>query len=436
VSAKVNHVSLGFAGIPRDEAGLDAGIQEDGGVIVGEDGGLGAADAGTDGEVRGEPRTIVVTSRDPWGGLGNQTWAAFQDGDGPWTQLGSSTLGVYQFEIVTGRYGFAYVCADGSGSEGQIVYAQSTRSALSIVQGPFCRASLPVSATRSGTATSATDGNILYAHRFGTGVIPVIGGMPTGYSVDGLLQNYTTDIVFAQNTGVTVDRFLGVRNVMPPPFESDPVDFSGGYAAERAVATLTNSDTAVFDVRLGVSGSSETISMAGARVPNGVGGMTTEYAVVPDQLESSNDRYHVVASSTQGFNTRSVERVSQSSGALSVALPAAFTPSDVSQAGTTYFGPSMTFANVTGATSYGLSYAFPEGSFKMTADAAWFTGAASTHTWTFPDLTGVSAFDPAWTATTDTSPVNVSASVTSESGDTTNSLKAVSTYDVMFTIAP
>ncbi|MFT3924610.1 MAG: hypothetical protein QM778_18870 [Myxococcales bacterium] len=436
VSAKVKHFSLGFAGVPLDGPGLDGGVGGGPDASLG-DSGAGVLDgAAGDGGLDTGPRTVVVTSKDPWGVLANQTWAAFQDGDGAWTRLAPAGVGTYSFVVSSGRYGFAYVCGNGSNSDGQLLFAPSTHDALNIQLNGLC-ATNPPGAILSGNITAPDSGDVDYAHRFTSGSIPVLSFMPTNYNIGALYTGFDTDIVLGLRVGGAITKFDTLRSYVPSTFDSRDIDLTTtGMAPELHNVTLQGNASAYLDVSLRPKGVGAGLSVIGTTSSDGAGGLTAQYAKLPTGLARTDDHYDAFAALTEGSDYREVSLSVVDPDALVIQLPAVFAPTDLSQGGSGYFGPTMSFDDVPNATAYSMCIFFNTGTFTMTTEVGWFGDAASSHRILFPDLTGVDMFDPAWVPASDATPVDVTGGVISVSGPAQSSTRTYATHNSTFTIAP
>ena len=229
--AKTDHFSQGFVGIPESDA-LDAGTGGPDGSVIVEDGSV-PGDGGTEPDAALVPKHIVVLSKDAFGIAVNQTWAAYQDGDGAWQALAPSAVtGTYEFDITGSRYGVAFVCADTKAMEsaGTLNYAPASASALEVTtSGAACTVGVaPAEFTLSGIADIDTSTYLRFGHaNLNSGISS--GGGQVSYGVSNLVNGVTTDILFGSSNApdTSLRTVLFVRDVTLLKDRTDPRNLRG-----------------------------------------------------------------------------------------------------------------------------------------------------------------------------------------------------------------
>lgn len=486
-TAYVKHFSQGFVGVPLDDevdagTGADAGNVEDGGepddeldadalpqmdadaedidaseppdaerdaAAPPDEGGMVRADSqastegGFDAEVEGEAAVptahIVVHSRDRFGALVNQTWAAFQDGQGAWQPLPApAATGVYEFDVAGVGFGVAFVCstADFANSWNTLTYAASTTTSLDVVtQGPPCTAgTAPAVHTLAGRLQIGTDQywRVGHAHQGGSGIN--FSAAPVDFIVGEMRHNEPNDVVFAtgpSNNSHAINRFLVKRGV------TLTVDVTGynldmvkeGFAplgnAQAQVlgandATSVNVFYATRGTELGVWLNTSTTSGSLTR--------TASFATLPETARGGDDRYLLVGADVTAAQWRIASLAAYPTGNLNVSLPPPFAASFSAQTAP-YLRPECSFTTLPDADRYVFSVNWsPErGSnhnFAIEVHPATLGGSSSA-TLTFPDFSQVSGFDARWVAPTNGS-VSAKAAVLRSTSTAAGALKSES----------
>jgi hypothetical protein len=415
VSAKVKHFSSGFAGVVSDVSpGLDGsvGSDEDAGSTP-ADSGASADDASTPVDEDAGPDNkihITVVSKNLRGVNANQTWGAFQDGDGAWLPLPAPTsLGVYEFDIVAGsRYGVAFVCAksDNSESDGSLVFAPLSRTSLSVIASDHCSPPPAVTSYQiSGALNAPGDASgFTYGHAYGqqfnaaiTSGQYFVYGLPTGQAVDVLM--WATDTTETYRKAM----FLRDQNHSANQALSVQID-KDGFLLGTATATVTNATTTTaISAKYTMRGATTGIPMErsqGGKPPT----ITLSYSTVPTGANAhrSTDRYIFSVKDSDPTAPRSIVRTSELAGAQSFSLPAPFEASHQLEASAPQLRPSVTFEDRPGATRYTFAWSYEPArntfhTFSTEIDPGWLPAEAS-HSVAFPDLTGVTGFDATWLA--------------------------------------
>jgi len=441
VSAYVRHFSLGFAGIdlgtdggaPGMDGGADAG---GGGSGDGGDRGSSDAGAGVDGGVIGVPRVITVQSSDGFGRPTNQTWAAFQDGEGAWQAVAAPTsAGHYVFTVNEATFAVAFMCSDGTTSYGTILYANSTSTSHSVAALSPCVSAPPSTFKISGSVTPANVGGATFrwAHPWGTGSAPItqaypapspfeITGVPAGITVDPVIgladgNMRITKVDIARDYTLTADRTQSYDldtqgySTTSATFRADGVL---GVVAMKAELVTRNADAGL-----------SLVSGGGVTVAMGFGQLGYSSLVGPNFV--AGDAYHFFASDDDAESYRELDLRTQTGGNISLVFPSGYAP-EVDVVGGSYLRPVMTFSDVAKASEYTLKVTYPSidtRAWEVHLPVDWLPHIAQhdgdggpqspSYSFAFPDLASAPNFDVNW-VTVGASSVEVEAGVvTSES---------------------
>ncbi|HEX6242979.1 MAG TPA: hypothetical protein VFZ61_18830 [Polyangiales bacterium] len=490
--AKVKHFSAGFVGVDEatsEDAGetADAGPAEDGGTSAtmeagaddldaqqpAQEAGAGTLDAGSsapdatsgndsdasdtapDGgggapdATTSTPR-IVLHTFDDVGTPANYTWAAFQDGIGPWQRLSpAATEGTYEFDVTGGRYGVAVVCADGQGvnSRGVVRYASSITVdvRIEIVVTSLCRVgTVPPMHTVYGPLTLPV-GN--YYYRYGHPNVSQLNSNMGATSLiasafpGGKMADLVAGVGSAQDGGLT--RVLIVRDLMLFADLQRPFDFvnEGSPVGPTFSVLLSNaSESANLEVYY-------TTRREGGGMPMRQGPTSTpsvsarllSYASIPAGLTRTDDRYLIIARENEANGGRELTLRTTGATNHNLALPAAF-PASFNVETAPYLRPAINFSEYAGASQYKLSWGFFPGSethsFDVLVDADYLP-PAGTQTLVFPDFSTVPGFNSAWFPPADTTEsVNMSATAHTYLQTPTIEQKTASTVGGTYRVVP
>jgi hypothetical protein len=482
VTATVKHFSRGFAGVPDDEPVVDGGDQDagevedagadarvDAGIEAGSDPGVDAAepdtgsvDAGlTDtgaqdaeepadadsGPVDAGPqfRTITLNSRDQWGNPTNQTWVAFQDDtNGPWQVASPSSVGTYRFSVAGDRYSVVAVCANttNTSSRAVMVYALATSSTQE-VSASYC-ASSPTTTTYtlSGRIDAPGGASILrYGHPFAIGQAPITNddaGVPT-YSIPGFLAGATVDTALAVANGATLLRGRVLRGVTLTNDSTLLLDMATqGSPVGNAQLIVNNSSLNAYtyiDAYFVTGGADRGLSLEqGSPWSEGDGVYHLDFATLDVAETISTDRYRFVATEID-FNgaAREIEYRTQNPVNVALAFPDAFTAT-LGADTAPYLRPSVSFNIVADARAYHLNAQYTNQAQSRLLEAhidADYLPNMTTHSFLYPDLSGVQGFDAAWMPPS-AGPVNINGGVTVEGTLNGGELRQVSETSVTF----
>jgi ZU5 domain len=489
VTAFVKHFSQGFVGVPLDDAQdageleePDAGREEDAGLDLdaGEpmpamdgstkptldagqtldtsmpdpvtDAGVSTpsdASASTDTSVDAAPPKIhiVVLSRDISGTLVNQTWAAFQDGQGAWQALApSTTAGLYEFDVINATYGVAFVCAtpNMSDSWNTISFSPTLKTSITVTtQGPPCTVGTPPATVNvQGQLTLTPDTYWRIGHSQLTGGAGSYAGGPADFSTN-LLLGVTDDVLFATGptaSYMTINRILVRRD---QTFYANTTGFNSSMDAGVAPAStmqaqvLNASANTYLEVHYTTRNTEDGL-LLNTTDTTGTSTISASFATLPEGLRRSTDRYLLLAHEMTSSDWRRVSLSTYPTGNLSVALPPAFTTS-FSPVTTPYLRPSFTFTPLTGASTYSFSSVYSpvrnsEHAFTINVDPAWLSGTGTT-TLTFPDFSAVPGFQSAWVAPSNAS-VSAKSAVYVKKSDASGDLKSESGQSATVPLPP
>jgi hypothetical protein len=444
-TARVKHFSQGFVGVPLDDeldaaAGPDAEAEEAGEPVdeldAGPDPQLDAeqADTGTDpapdadqapvdaagfdaeAEAGAIPTThIVVHSRDRFGALVNQTWAAFQDGQGAWEALPApGAAGVYEFDVTSANFGVAFVCStlDFVNSWNTLTYASSITPTLDVVtQGPPCTTgAAPAKYTLQGTLTHGTTDTgwrVGHAHQGGAAV-NFSGGPTTTVLVGDMFHNEPNDVMFASGASsgsYAISRFLVRRDVSltanATGYNFDMLKDGVAPLGSALAQVLNANDATYLDVYYVTRGTGIGLWI-NTTTTTGSATRQASFATLPEtSIRRPTDRYLLVGADQTAAQWRIASLATYATGNLNVGLPPPFT-TGFSALAAPYLRPVFSFTPVSGASVYMFNQNYSpvrssDHNFAIVVRPAWLGGSASA-TLTFPDFSQVPGFDARWVA--------------------------------------
>jgi len=417
VQASVGHFSLGFVGVPLDDDSLDAGVGSDAAEpeldaeTQAEAG--SQLDAQSDAPITPAYTRITVNSRDRYGVLANQTWAAYQDGDGPWQVLAPpSSNGVYGFDITGTRFAVALVCSDTQAlnSTGTLLYEPASSTSVEVITlGPSCTAgTAPASYDIQGTFNLGSSGTSWrMGHARYTGPTQS-NGTSVAYNTGDFGTNVANDLIFSVGLSNTdaVSRFVVERDITLATSQTGHyVDsVKGGFArlgVAIAQASGANANTTV-DVRYTTRGTEEGIVLNTTDV-TGAAMRSISFATLPEAQRAAGDRYLLVAEDTSSTQWRRATWSSYATGNLSVTLPLAFSLS-FSGVTTPYFRPVYSFPHQADAGRYAFSFVYSPVrtstyEFSLDVNPAALEGTGP-HQITFPDFSQLAGFNTKWVGPT------------------------------------
>ncbi|HEX6239764.1 MAG TPA: hypothetical protein VFZ61_02675, partial [Polyangiales bacterium] len=388
---------------------------------------------------------IVVQTRDVYGSLVNQTWAAFQDGTGAWQPLPTPSVpGMYEFDVAGPVFGVALVCAtqDNVNSWGTLHFG--TTAAGTVLElgtpGSVCTSGTPVAKyTLTGRLTLQPGywyWRYGHAHQFSP-TFSTNGSTTTPtFSATEMVHDELNDVAFAMAPGT--DQYpiskLGIRRDVRATanvdagFDFDLVDAGVSPMGNAQAQVLgTTVDAGAVDVHY-LTRATEIGMRLNTSVTAGVGTRSASFALLPESIRRPTDRYFLRGSEDLSDQWRRASIATYPSGPLTVSLPPTFPVAFAAQP-SPYLRPTFGFTSVAGAVKYTFSIAHSPAAgsnhlFDIAIDPAWFEGQSQLLV-TFPDFSQVAGFSSAWVAPNPGS-VMVKAAVSSQSMDAGTALKSES----------
>ncbi len=360
--------------------------------------------------------TLTVTAA-PVGGSGNVTWRfcgteaplwfAVQDGSGAWARVLPSTPGVFQFNVLSGTGGVAYVQAEGAGFEKSVFFA----SQAELIQLGVSSCPNVVVKTINGTVTGNDGFNLVNISLGGrtTRVTPGGSAFSIANVPDGPRDLFAARVLQLEGINFVsrLERIFLRRNVNVANNGSvGVIDMNGpeSFAPAQRALTLTNT----LGHQLQVSTLFETLNggtaaLLGFDLPSTA--TTRPWYGVPGERLIAGDKHTVIAQAYTG-----TDPISSLNGRSVLFLTAA--PQDQTIA----FGPSLTGASTSIVTTspyvrMRTTYASPQADYNRYFEASYeqdVSGgrlvqvnmsaayAAGSPDLLVPDLSGVSGFISDW----------------------------------------
>jgi hypothetical protein len=360
----------------------------------------------------------------------NQTWGAYQDGDGAWQVFAEpDSAGHYQMEITGTHYSVVFVCAsqDDAQSSGQLYRLPAATTSLDIVAGYACAGSSTQTTYHNltGSLTSLpTSASSLYS-RVGSS----IGGATTlvqpsngigSYTAYGFEEGKTYDVAVGIGSITDLSKVVFLRGLTFDTELVQNVDFATGYdVTARNVAVSNATGRLQLNVHYRMSGPGENniglpINQGSQTFNDVTSTMNGAYAVIPSAATQVGDEYVLTAALSETGAYRSVERHFVGGEDIAVAMPDAL-EATFSSYTEPFYRPIVTFAAYPGVTQYELDWSYGPAkgeshSFTTYVDATLLTGSEP-YSVTFPDLSAVSGFKSAWVAPSDATQASVSSSM-------------------------
>jgi hypothetical protein len=396
------------------------------------------ADASSAPDATVQMRRVVVHSRDLYGALVNQTWAAYQEGQQAWRPLPApAQAGVYEFDIpASASFGVAFVCSqpDLLNSWGRIAFEPASTGMLTVVtRGPPCTVGAPpIASYLSGDLTIDPDRYWRVGHALSTGGAGNYAGGLASFTV-ALHRGVVDDLLFAtgpMSPFMQINRILIRRDVMiyADTTGSNSNMDAGVAPGSTATASAANAtaNTSV-EVRYATRNSDDGL-LLNTTDPTGTSNRSVSFATVQEGVRRPTDRYVLVATDSSSSEFRKASLRAYPSGDMNIMLAPNF-PTVFSSINTPYLRPTFGFTPVGGASSYMFGLVFsPERSqarsFEISVHPTWLAGTGQ-QTVTFPDFSQVPGFQTAWVAPTD-SGVSAKSAVLAAKSDAMGELKSES----------
>ncbi len=418
-SAKVRHFSQGFVGIPEDEDSeqiADAAVGEspEASVNPGPDaGGTGSdPDASVEPDAQVPPKElkhIVFNVQNEFGQALSHHWAVLQDGQGgAFTQI-TATNGAYAFEVENEHFAVLFLCRNptSGASIAHGFYRYTTGSQTYTVQAPNALCAQPAPPTTYEMTTRVTYA-APYDYRYGhhARTVPTLPSSLATVNVGYTIGAETTDFLFAAGASQYTPAFmLVVRNITAPPAGATP-DYDlrkQGVAFDAPVrAQVSNvTESTEVSVRFTTRGTRDGLVLDAGTTGGKPPARFVDYAVPPTSIRLASDRFVLFAEDGDAGSVRKVVRTSAApitAASMPDALEAKF---DTAASG--YTRPVYLVSERKEASHYVLSALYTETrtlthEYTLEVDPRWLTQAGGQSSFTFPELSQVQGFLPAWVA--------------------------------------
>ena len=373
---------------------------------------------------------LTVTSGGGGGGGGSVSftvscfspvWAAYQDGDGPWVQLTSTTQGAYRFDVNSSRGGFAYVTNSGATAQVAVILmskAQMTAAPINYCpnqQTKFVNAS--VAGLGEGDVAAIGLGNAI-ASAQQNGAFSLIGVATGPQDLVAFRHSHTADQGLPGNPdrGI-IRRALDVGNAATLPV----LDFAGSESFPAATATFTVTNLAGGEVLTHVMGYRSGASCSFAQLYALFGSTSnSSFAVsgIPAAQQQPTDVHEIaVTAVTVDANvtaSRAIQMHFSTMADRNVTLPPALPVPTITTLAGDYKRLQAAYtipAEYEIGTTFVYSSFSPLRSVVITAMRDWIGGSQASLA--LPDFSGVSGWDPSWapaTSATGTWAVSVNSS--------------------------
>ncbi|MGE0440515.1 MAG: hypothetical protein AB7L66_21485 [Gemmatimonadales bacterium] len=383
-------------------------------VAVGTGAPVGTSNLTVRGNAAGQPErtvTIPLTINAAGGGSGvsfivsclNPLWAAYQDGDGAWTQVVPTPQGVHSFNLSANRGAFAFVYS--AGSQTTISIIRMSRAEMTAAPQNYCLGTsstkfvnASVSGLGAGDRAQISLGGAS-AFKSADGVFSLIG-ITAG--PQDLVAFRTTSLASGGNPARGVIR----RDLDPATATTLPgIDLNGAESFAAASAAITVPNFAAGETVATTMSYRSGASCAGASLYQAAGSGQAASPVgvlgIPAAVQRASDLHALTLTAiTNPANPTATRVLMENFGALAprtMTLPTALAAPAV----TTLAGPYKRLQGVypipaeyTSGTSFTYISLSPIRAVTMNATLAW-VGAGSA-TMAMPDFTGVTGWDNAW----------------------------------------
>ena len=377
------------------------------------DAGHDATDGATPDADAGPPGPVTVLSRDGLGALANQSWAAWQDGNGAWTALTPTSTGTYVFTPTAATYGVAFDCATVNNlyADGQLYYRRSTTVHLDVGAGSNCApaAPSPTSQAMNGTLTNlpATTSYIRTGQSDGnrTASLTVASMSATYNTFSGFTPGKTYDIAIGVADNTTMLKMLFLRGQTFGAFDAGTnltrdVNWAteGFLPAGQNTVTISNASASTNTNIVYASNDAE----FGVNLNKGVGTPgSRDFSTLPTSEQLVNDHYAVLVNDYPTNGTNTVQRFFHDAANVTVTVPPSLNVTFDAVSNVPYVRPVFALQTAyAGAQSYvfGWTYYVKQVSnrgFRVDVDPTWLSGAAP-YVLTFPAFSGIGGWNDAW----------------------------------------
>lgn len=318
-------------------------------------------------------------------------WFAYQDGNGPWTQV-TGAGDVYNFAITQNRGGHAW--ATQNGNQTMVSVVLWTRSELTSTPIVYCGPIPTKSATGSVTGLVANDRvNIWLAN----GAASATFALPN-FTILAIAEGPADLFAWRNNSlGGSPDRGLVRRDVNVPANGSVGVlDFNGAESFTPATANLTVSGMAQGEM---VTQSMNYYSGAACQFAGFYQDLVTATPTltmrgVPNALRRPNDLHQVGVTALSATGARVTQEWFGALGARTVTLPPNLPAPTVTSLGGPYARLQAAYQLPADYLTTVFLYSAATRSAGITASVGWLGGTNATIA--MPDFTGVAGWNSAW----------------------------------------
>ncbi len=367
------------------------------------------------GTAEGQPeRTVPIqlTVTAAGGGTGasfvigclSPVWAAYQDGDGAWTQVTGTAQGAYNFSVSSARGAFAFATA--SGTQAMVSIIRMTRAEMTAAPQDYCATVPSGSKFINGSVTGLSAGDV--AH-MSLGGATVSRSSNQVFSIVGIL-NGTFDLVAFRKSNLAVSpnssrgvirRDLDVANASTIPV----IDFGAAESFAAGTASFTVPNFAAGEsLALTMSyrtGPACTYASLYQIAPLGQAASPVQVDGIPAAVQRPADSHQLSITAITGSPLATAARLVQENfGALAnrtmtlpppLGVPVITTlPGAYKRLQGVYQLPDV----FTSGTSFLYSSTRPIRTVVMSATAGWVGGTSATMA--MPDFSGVAGWNDSW----------------------------------------
>ncbi|MHB1329069.1 MAG: COG1470 family protein, partial [Gemmatimonadales bacterium] len=331
-------------------------------------------------------------------------WAAFQDGDGAWTQVTGTAQGAYNFSISAARGAFAFATA--SGQQAMVTIIRMTRAELTAAPQDYCGQVPSGNKFVNGSVAGLSTGDFAHISLGGSTISRSsnqafsIVGFPTG-TFDLVAFRSSNLAVLPNPSRGVIRRDLDVANASTLPV----IDFTAGesFAAGTASFTVPNfaageSYALTMSYRTGPACTYATLYQLAK-----LGQATSPVAVdgIPASVQRASDSHQLSLTAVTGSPLATAARVVQENFAALANRTMTLPPPLGVPAITTLPGTYKRLQGVyqlpdvfTSGTSFLYTSTTPIRTVVMSATAGWVGGTSATMA--MPDFTGVGGWNDSW----------------------------------------
>jgi len=317
-------------------------------------------------------------------------WVATQDGSGPWVQAVLKS-GSVLFQVTATKGSFAFV----QGGRSLTVRTMATTELV----GQVFDMCPPITATRTLAGTDATPpGPNASQHNFelGGAHAQIAPGGSADFSMNGV-RDGVNDLIMWTPGSSTSDKILIVRDVdLPDGGSLGPIKLSDGTNQSLNLATVTNpleSETFVFS-QYYLTTSLCTMNPIGTSAPaKGASGVIHG---VPADIQRATD-FHMVSVVGAGLPiARTATASYHTGGSVSITLPSAISPPEVTRLAGPYLRFSASFGTVSGEFNRSIGIIARDALNQVDISTTVAASGSSGVSLSLPDFSGVAGWSNAF----------------------------------------